>query len=93
MRRAWRVMAALALLLAAASILISVLLFDALQDSRIEVCRETNRRHDKVLLVLDEQIAKLPARRRARAESSKAGTVALIEALTPKRDCERALTP
>jgi hypothetical protein len=94
MRRAWRVTSALALLLSAASIYLSAALFREVQGSRIELCQEGNVRHDRAIEKLDELIAELPpGSRRRRAERSRARTVALIEALVPKRNCEEAVEP
>jgi hypothetical protein len=53
-------------------------------------CQEQNVRHDLTIRKLDELIDRLPpGRRKRRAVSNRDGTVALIEALAPKRDCER----
>ena len=61
---------------------------DEIQLSRYELCIQQNDRHDKTIASLDEQIAALPPRRKARAEAARDGTVALIDTLAPKRDCE-----
>jgi hypothetical protein len=58
-----------------------------IQDQRLLSCRQANERHDTTLRVLDERIAGLPPGGRARAEASKAFTIALIEAIAPRRDC------
>ena len=54
-------------------------------------CRETNRRHDATIAELDRLLRirtphPTPAERRQIAQS-RAATVLLIDALTPKRDC------
>lgn len=53
-----------------------------------ESCEETNRRHDATIASLDAVIAGLPPSRRARAREGRAGTVLLIEALAPYRNCD-----
>lgn len=66
---------------------------EQVQASRIELCRQANRRHDNVIAELDKQIARLPPGRRARAEAGRDGTVALLEAISPRRKCVKALGP
>lgn len=66
---------------------------DAIQRSRLELCRQQNERHDHTIRTLDKQIAKLPPKERRRAIRQRAGTVALINALAPKRDCARVIAP
>jgi hypothetical protein len=52
-------------------------------------CEETNARHDGTIAELHSLVAAIPdPARRARAQDGMAGTIALIEALVPKRDCE-----
>jgi hypothetical protein len=60
-----------------------------IQQQRAEAvnCREQNARHDAAITELDRLIRLLPLSRRARAVQGRDGTVALIEALAPKRDC------
>jgi hypothetical protein len=92
-RRSWRIMSALALMLAAGSMLLSAWLYTTIQDEREKAVREnceaTNQRHDATITQLDRLIVRLPpGPRRDRAEASRAGTVRLIDALAPKRDCE-----
>jgi hypothetical protein len=58
--------------------------------SSFRFCSETNARHDATLEELDRLVAGLPRAQRVRARRGQAGTVALIEALAPRRDC-RAL--
>jgi Flp pilus assembly protein TadB len=71
----------------------------AIQASRLESvarsCRQDNDRHDATMHELDKRLAELlthasPARR-AQILSSRASTIALINALAPKRDCSRAV--
>jgi hypothetical protein len=81
-----------------AVIILSVALvfaFKAIQHSREQSvrtsCQESNMRHDQTIAKLDDLIrhaakTSSPARIR-RMKKSRTGTVALIEALTPKRDC------
>lgn len=63
-----------------------------IQNQRVEfvryACEDQNARHDATLQKLDHVVAAIkdPVQR-ARAETSKAGSVALIEALVPKQDC------
>lgn len=87
-----RVVPNVALMLAGASILFSAWLFTRIQDERENSirtsCQETNQRYDKAIKTLDELIAKAPAERRRRAREGRAGTVLLIDALVPKRDCD-----
>lgn len=63
-----------------------------IQDERArsvrDSCEEVNRRHDSTIATLDKLLAKLPPSQRGRAKSNRDGTVLLIEALAPKRDCE-----
>lgn len=92
MRRSWRVTAALALLLASASILLSAWLYAKIQDERERTirtsCVATNERHDRTIATLNQLIAELPpGPRRKRAVEGRTGTVLLIDALAPKRDC------
>ena len=67
------------------------------RDVLIRSCREQNRRHDATILELDRQVAKLPPARRSEAQARRNGTVALLEAIIPHRDCakraERLITP
>jgi hypothetical protein len=85
-------MSALALIVAAASMLLSASLYAKIQDERErnirDGCLATNERNDAAIMRLDELIAEAPPERRARAEAGRAGTVLLIEALVPKRDCD-----
>ena len=54
-------------------------------------CEDVNARHDRTIAQLHALVAAIPdPDRKARAEANIAGTIALIDALTPKRDC-RAL--
>lgn len=69
--------------------------FHLIQDSRHDVivraCREQNVKHDAAIANLDRLIADIPpgTLRRLRAERGRAGTITLIDALVPKRDCEK----
>jgi hypothetical protein len=63
------------------------------QASRIELCEQANERHDAVIAELERQIARLSPKRRAEANARKAGTIALLEAIAPRRDCVEALRP
>lgn len=120
MRRSWRIMAALGLLVAAGSIFMSAWLFTRVQQERERSirasCTETNARHDDALVKLDRLLLArlegpvspaltpavvqrrlrraldpLPAARRAEVVRGRTGTVVLIEALVPDRDCERVV--
>jgi len=59
-------------------------------DAILGNCLEQNTRHDETIRALDDAIAGLPPDRRQRAQANRDNTVALIDALAPKRDC-RAL--
>lgn len=101
MRRSWRFMSAGALVLAAASILLSAYLFTRIQAERENsiraACQETNRRYDKTVGRLDKLIAQAPPGRREQAKKNRDGTVGLIDGLVPKRDCnavvDRSVSP
>ena len=88
-------MSALALLASAASIFLSAVLFSRIQQERERTIRESclavNDRQDLTKARLDELISELPSARRVRAEAGQRGTVLLIEALAPKRDCEQVV--
>jgi len=64
-----------------------------IQESRMELCLATNERHDATIRTLDELIRKLPADRRARARENRTSTVALLEAIAPRRDCKALVRP
>lgn len=66
---------------------------EGVQRSRIDVCKDANSRHDAALAELDLQIRHLPPAERARARARRAGTVAFIETLAPRHDCEKELQP
>jgi hypothetical protein len=70
-------------------------LAEQIQRQRVSVvgtsCQEQNARHDATITQLDQLIRKVPASRRQRARESRAGTVLLIDALVPKRDCAEVL--
>jgi hypothetical protein len=51
-------------------------------------------RHDNVIATLDRLIREQPpGARKRRAVRNRAQTVALLEALAPKRDCEHLVRP
>jgi coenzyme F420-reducing hydrogenase beta subunit len=53
-------------------------------------CEDVNDRHDETIMRLRALVESMPAgARRSRAEQGMAGSVALIDALAPKRDCDR----
>jgi hypothetical protein len=54
-------------------------------------CEMQNARHDKTIVQLDELIRDAPPGRRERAVQNRAGTALLIDALVPKRDCDRVV--
>lgn len=55
-------------------------------------CQEQNQRHDDTIRTLDHLIARIPpGAGRDRALANRRGTVLLIDALAPKRDCGRAV--
>lgn len=71
----------------------NVAAFGSIQSQRADAigaaCVEQNVRHDKTIATLDALIAKLPpGPRRERSERNRDGTVLLIKALAPKRDCD-----
>lgn len=51
-------------------------------------CEAQNKRNHNTIQQLDALIAKAPPERRERAAASRPGTVLLINALAPRRDCE-----
>lgn len=66
----------------------------SIQDQRADAvrasCQSSNSRNADTKAELDDLIAKLPpGPRRERAKANKAGTVLLIDALSPKRNCEK----
>lgn len=99
----YRLLIGVSLLLAAASVFLSALLFTRLDDqrkaetqSRVNItynaCAEQNERHDKTLVQLDKLIEKIPQpAQRERAKKNINGTKALIEALAPRHDCLRLI--
>lgn len=94
-RRAWRATAAVALVLASASFAWTGFVAHALQDARRDTyrqqCLDINARHDATVRKLDDLIARMPpgSVERRRAEQGRAGTVLLINAFLPSRDCDR----
>lgn len=95
MRSAWRFLSAAALFLAGAAILLSVVLYLQVQSDRESNirrnCVSSNERHDDTVKTLDRLVAQVPADRRQRARDGRSSTVALIDALAPKRDCDRVV--
>lgn len=59
--------------------------------SILAACREQNARHDDTIAKLDSIIADLPPSQKAEAEQRREGTVLLIDALAPKRNCRALL--
>lgn len=51
-------------------------------------CEAQNRRHDQAVVTLDRLIAEIPPENQSRAVETRNFTVALIDALVPKRDCD-----
>lgn len=96
MRRGWGFMSHLGVILAALSMMLSAYLFRYVQLSRersvITSCQETNERHDATLLEVKRQIELLEEAGDPRAKRARAGlaaTVALVEQMLPRRNCER----
>lgn len=100
MSRYYKIMLSFALVLAASAILLAVVLFgrvsdqqNSIQQSRIDInyqaCDEQNDRHDNAFKKLDELIAELPPRQRARAKAGEEGTKALLNTVAPKQKCLR----
>lgn len=92
--RPWRLLLLATALVASAALVMSPILYlrtvDALHqahENRVDVCRDVNARHDAAIRKLDDLIAELPKAQRRRAAAGRKYTVALIEALTPRRDC------
>ena len=93
----WRFIACLGSVLAAFSLLVSVWLYTQQQSSREDSvrtsCLEQNARHDRTVKALDELLAGRarehtgPERRRIR--QARANTLPLIDALSPRRNCEQ----
>lgn len=50
-------------------------------------CHETNRRHDATIRQLNRLVRSAPTVERERSERNLAGTVALLEAIVPHRNC------
>lgn len=89
-----KAMTASAMVLAAASILFSVVLYGQVQDERSRAallsCRESNMRNHDTKRRLDVGYAVMRKRAPAQGkqlEESRAFTVLLIDALQPRRDC------
>lgn len=91
-------MSAIAVIMAAAAIFITVVLFvrvsdqqNAFTQSRIDInyqiCDEQNDHHDKAFRKLDQLISDLPPSRRARAKAGEEGTKELLNTIAPKQKC------
>lgn len=107
-RRAWRALSALAMLLAAASIFMSVLLFrfnaqraKDIQQSRSELiltsCRDQNERHEFALSVTVRLLARPPVPpAKSLTPMEKAARDAAVRtwvnALVPERDCSKLVS-
>jgi uncharacterized iron-regulated membrane protein len=67
-------------------------LFDKQADSRRDACWEVNHRHDNTLIEINNQITTLPdGPRKTRALEQTAQTRKIIDALQPKRDCNKVV--
>ena len=71
------------------------ILAEEIQKERVRniraTCEAQNARHDNTIAQLDELISEAPPERRARARQNRDGTVVLINALVPKRDCREVV--
>lgn len=75
--------------LAVANIIAFKQIDDSRKDTVRRACLESNRRHDATIRQLDLLVAQIPdPQQRHRAERAKRGTIALIEGLAPRRDCD-----
>lgn len=103
MRRSIELKAALAwgfagfgvLTMIGAFLIVVVLLSDTTSQIQAErarnvrsACEAQNARHDNTIRQVDRLIAEAPPSRRARAGAGRAGTVLIIDALAPRRDCD-----
>jgi hypothetical protein len=57
----------------------------------LENCQKQNARHRNTVRTLDRIIAGTPPARRRQARERRAGTVLLIQALVPLRECKRVV--
>jgi hypothetical protein len=83
--RIWLVVVSLAVAVNVGVLLSQVSRINA---SRLEICKDGNERHRTAVRRLDEEVARLPPEERARAEARRDGTVRLIDALVPERNCD-----
>lgn len=91
----WKLSVLLALLLAGASLLVGVLLFERINSERAaniaRACQETNQRYDTTVNRLDAGYRKAlkgaSADRRNQIRESRQFTIGLIQGLVPRRDC------
>lgn len=95
-RKLWRIVSCAACVLAAISILTSVLLFEQVQTSRHSVlvfnCRDTNQRNRAAIAAIDDLIRregpKLPPRERKQLPQARANNVFIFSRVLPvHRDC------
>lgn len=90
-------MSAFAMVLASISILLSVVLFSQIRDTRrdsiVIACQEQNRRHDFALIVTNRLLARPATPQRPLTPQERAARDAAIRtwvnALVPEQDCER----
>lgn len=97
-RSGWRLLVLATALVASVSLVMSPILylrttdaFHQLRENRLELCRDANERHDRTIDTLDREIRRLPAGQRAEANRNRKSTVALLEAIAPRRDCGQSL--
>lgn len=57
--------------------------------SVIRSCVSQNMRHDNTIKTLDKEISQLPPDRQAQAAASRKFTILIIDALAPKKNCEK----
>lgn len=90
--RPWRIAICVALMTSAFSILLSVILFQQVHNSRIgaykQQCIDVNKRHDMTIRSIDALVAQqTPKQRKAGAQGVKQFKL-LIDAQLPVRDCD-----
>jgi hypothetical protein len=61
----------------------------AIQQQRHDACVMQNVHHDATLVKLNQLIAELPEKQRVQARASEGFTIALINSLSPKQDCDK----
>lgn len=54
-------------------------------------CEDSNTRHDRTIATLDRLLRRVPPAERQQARARRASTILLIDALAPKRDCEKVV--